>query len=139
MFCTACGSQQPNEAAFCSSCGASIQAAAQFQQRFVAPPAQPVYQQQFQQPYPQMQYPAKSKTTAILLAVFLGCWAWLYTYKFDSAKFWIAFGVGFMLFFLNFVVWGIGFLGLGFAVWAIIDAATRTDQWYATYWNRPVQ
>lgn len=135
MFCTSCGSQQPNEATFCSSCGTATQAAGQFQQRFVAPPVQPGYQQ----PYQQFQNPPKSKTTAVLLAVFLGCWAWLYTYKFDATKFWLSFGLGFVLFFLNFVLFGIGFLGLGFTIWAIVDAATRTDQWYATYWNRPVQ
>jgi hypothetical protein len=33
--------------------------------------------------------PAKSKTAAILLAIFLGPWTWLYTYRRDSTKFWI--------------------------------------------------
>lgn len=32
---------------------------------------------------------AKNKTAAILLAVFLGPWTWLYTYKRDSTKFWV--------------------------------------------------
>lgn len=31
----------------------------------------------------------KSKTAAVLLAVFLGPWTWVYTYKRDSWKFWV--------------------------------------------------
>ena len=68
----------------------------------------------------------KSKTTAILLAVFLTFWTWLYTYKVDSWKFWLnlvlsVLTVGFWLF----VAW----------VWAIIDTAIRSDEWYATFPN----
>src|SRR4051794_31413280 len=32
--------------------------------------------------------PGKSKTTAVLLAVFLSFWTWCYTYKTNTAKFW---------------------------------------------------
>ena len=35
----------------------------------------------------------KDKTAAILLAVFLGFWAWLYTYKRDAWKFWLCLGL----------------------------------------------
>lgn len=94
---------------------------------------QPAYQQS----QPVYGPTPKSKTSAVLLAVFLGVWAWLYTYKFDAAKFWITFSVGFVLFFLNLVLPGIGLLGLGFYIWVIVDVANRTDQWYASYWDRP--
>jgi hypothetical protein len=36
---------------------------------------------------------AKNKTAAVLLAVFLGPWTWLYTYARDSKKFWIGMSV----------------------------------------------
>lgn len=36
---------------------------------------------------------AKSKTAAVLLAVFLGPWTWLYTYTRDFRKFWAGIGV----------------------------------------------
>lgn len=133
MFCTSCGSQQPDQAVFCSSCGARAQVSAP--QAVQQPYAQPVYQQ----PQPAYGPTPKSKTSAVLLAVFLGVWAWLYTYKFDATKFWITFSVSFVLFFLNLVLPGIGFLGLGFYIWVIVDVANRSDDWYATYWVRPVQ
>jgi hypothetical protein len=80
--------------------------------------------------------PPKTKTPAVLLAVFLGGWAWLYTYRADLSKFWISIGVGFFIFILNFGAPGIGILNLGFWVWSIVDVASKTDQWYATYWQR---
>lgn len=70
--------------------------------------------------------PAKSKTAAILLAVFLAWWTWLYTYKRDATKFWIALVV---------TILTIGFGGIVFWVWAIIDTCTKTDAWYANYPN----
>jgi hypothetical protein len=32
---------------------------------------------------------SKSKTAAVLIAIFLGYWSWLYTYKKDYKKFWV--------------------------------------------------
>ena len=52
----------------------------------------------------------KSKTVSVLLAVFLFYWTWLYTYKRDGWKFWLAFvlsglpiliAVVFMLFYVS--------------------------------------
>jgi len=61
----------------------------------------------------------KDKQTAVVLAVFLSFWSWLYTFKQDKVKFWIGLilsAVGpFMLFLPNFIVW----------VWAIVDQATK--------------
>jgi len=80
-----------------------------------------------QPPAPVAGQPAqKDKTVAILLAVFLGFWAWIYTWQVDKKKFWIFLGVGVLT------------LGLGFIVawiWAIVDAATRDAGWYAAYPN----
>ena len=41
--------------------------------------------------------PVKSKTAAIVIAVFLGYWSWLYTYKKNKRKFWIGLGVSLTL------------------------------------------
>jgi hypothetical protein len=32
--------------------------------------------------------PVKSKTVAVVLAIFFGYWSWLYTYKINKGKFW---------------------------------------------------
>jgi uncharacterized membrane protein len=76
----------------------------------------------------------KDKAAAVLLAVFLAPWNWLYTYKRDAAKFWVGLVlviVGFVLtiviigFFMIFAVW----------LWAVIDAATKPDTFYRQFPN----
>ena len=76
----------------------------------------------------------KSKTTAVVLAVIFGFWTWCYTYKRDSAKFWIAFGVTFGV---GLVTLGIGALILGpaFWIWAIIDASMKPESYYTNFPN----
>ena len=68
----------------------------------------------------------KVKSTAILLAVFLGLFTWLYTYKRDATKFWVALGVSFVT---------MGMAGPVFWIWAIIDSAMKTDEYYANFPN----
>lgn len=120
-----------------------------------SPYQQPPYQQQPHQqppPYAQQNYqqqaplvpqgygyaPApmyayverKDKTAAILLAVFLGFWGWLYTYKRDAWKFWLCLGLTVT------VSWILLFLPvLGFHIWAIVDAARKPQQYYDYYPN----
>ncbi len=60
-YCGGCGAAIHPRAYMCPRCGAPVSAAGG----------------------------NKSKTTAVLLACFLGPWTWLYTYKLDSKKFWI--------------------------------------------------
>ena len=69
----------------------------------------------------------KSKTTAILLAVFLTFWTWVYTYKVDSWKFWL----NLVASILTAGVWAI----LVSWPWAIINAAIRPNEWYETFPN----
>ncbi len=82
-FCQSCGTKLPATAGFCSSCGTAAGSAP------AAAPA-PTYQPQ----------PAgavsKNKTTAVLLAVFLGFWSWLYTFKINKTKFFIGLGASFV-------------------------------------------
>lgn len=69
----------------------------------------------------------KSKTTAILLAVFLTFWTWVYTYKTDAWKFWMNLALSV----LTLGIWGI----LVSWPWAIIDAARRSNDWYLKFPN----
>lgn len=74
----------------------------------------------------------RSKTTAVLLAVFLTFWTWLYTYRTNSRKFWLGLGLDVVGVFL--LTFGIGWLILlGVWIWAIVDAASKSDAWYRAY------
>ena len=77
---------------------------------------------------------AKDKTIAILLAVFLGPWTWLYTFEKDQQKFWI--GLGTSIAGLVLTVVFIGFFALlGVWIWSIVDVAQRPASWYVNYPN----
>lgn len=83
----------------------------------------------------------KEKIIAILLAVFLTFWAWLYTYEKNAWKFWVGLLVAVALailfsypelpFELPFVLLPV-FNGVVW-IWAIVDAALRRDEWYRYY------
>ena len=66
-FCASCGKGLVADAVVCPTCGAA-------QKGFNASGN-------------------KSKTTAVLLAVFLSAWTWVYTYRVNAKKFWIAFAL----------------------------------------------
>ena len=66
----------------------------------------------------------KNKTTGIILAIFFGLFAWIYTYKFDKAKFW----ANLILAFLTF-----GFWGIIAWVWVIIDMSVKDNDMYINY------
>ncbi len=96
------------------------------------------------QPYPSTygQVPvaaAKDKTVAILLAVFLAFWTWLYTYQRDASKFWAGLAIsigGFIIGVLTLVFFvGIIFLFAPTAVWiwAIVDTASKPQEYYLRY------
>jgi hypothetical protein len=61
----------------------------------------------------------KSKVTAILLAVFLGPWTWVYTYERDRTLWWVSF-------------FTFGFLLLAWPT-SIIMAAVRSGTFYEQY------
>lgn len=76
----------------------------------------------------------RSKGVAVLLAVFLSFWTWVYTYQRDKAKFW----TGLVLAVVGAVltVVAVGWLVLfGVWLWAIIATATRPEREYALYPN----
>lgn len=76
---------------------------------------------------PTINYKPKSKTAAVLLAVFLTYWTWAYTYKRDAWKFWLGLALNclglFMLLIPNLAVF----------IWAIIDTAVKPSTWYEQY------
>ncbi|MGH9069869.1 MAG: hypothetical protein ACRDX8_01555, partial [Acidimicrobiales bacterium] len=61
-YCSVCGTGLVAQAVICPNCGS---------------PVAPGYRMRY-----------KNKTAAVLLAVFLGPWTWLYTYRRNAWKFW---------------------------------------------------
>lgn len=106
----------PANARFCSACGAGI-----VKQAIVCPNCgSPVGG------------PMKDKTVAVLLAVFLGVWTWLYTYQRSKVKFWSGIGLSVLGLILTIVV--VGYVVLfGVWLWAVIDTATKPQSWYTSY------
>jgi uncharacterized membrane protein YczE len=122
-YCTTCGNGVVATAVICPNCGSSIASASGV---------------------------AKSKTTSVLLAVFLGGWTWLYTYKKDAWKFWVGLGLGVLQALFYFAYLGArnsfdsnqnAYLGwwfiflVGIHVWAIIDVSVKNESWYRSYPN----
>lgn len=72
--------------------------------------------------------PEKSKTVSLLLAVFLGFWSWLYTYKYDAGKFWLGLILNILLFWTFVVPFGIW-------LWAVIDSVTKDERLLKDYYK----
>lgn len=103
-YCRGCGNPINPQASICVSCGVPTGT-------YAAPlhPANP-----------------KTKSTSVVLAVFFGLFAWLYTYQKDSWKFWLN---------LALAVLTLGIWGIGAWIWAIIDTAVRPSNWYEAFPN----
>lgn len=151
--CARCAAAVPADAAFCGHCGNRLGSAGPTAPGYVAP-APPSYPPAGQLPPPQWNagpsYPpspgttggwavpaqpmyvavmGKSKSTAVLLAVFLSFWTWLYTYRVDAAKFWV--GLVLVLISIPLDVIFVGWLiSLGVWIWAIIDTCAKPDARY---------
>lgn len=70
---------------------------------------------------------SKSKTTALLLAIFLSFWTWVYTWKNDSEKFVAGILIAVLL------CWTF-IAPLGVWIWAMIDS-TNTINKTEYYWE----
>ena len=151
-ICDSCGIKPPQGQHFCNSCGVEVLPLAEkciiCGAMFGEPPR------------------PKAKTVAVLLALFLGYWTWVYTYRKNTWKFWVGMMVGLPAF----VIFNIGvipqnsveydasgnYLGLGgfrfsnnilipslliiltLWIWAVIDVCMKKQEWYLTYnWTRP--
>lgn len=90
----------------------------------------------------------KSKTAAIVLAIFFNFWSWLYTYKKDYKKFWIylpfmtlnvvlaevsffvpsiRFDYGTWITLYSYLVWGSAW------IWAVLNSTIRPRSFYSNY------
>jgi uncharacterized membrane protein YvbJ len=100
---------------------------------------------------------SREKSIAVIMAVFLSAWSYLYTYKYDAKKFWISMIASFVLlvvtvvsfivyevsfdydvytvaqaiYVLFFIFWVIASLAINIV--AIVVAATRQDSFYRSY------
>lgn len=102
--------------------------------------AVPVQQPAQPQPQAVVFVPTKDKMVAVLLAVFLGFWAWIYTYHKDAWKFWVNLGVLAALIALILPTFFMSLLFLPFAafgswLWALIDVAIKPDEYYSDYFQ----
>ena len=79
-ICMGCGVRPPKGDRFCNSCGVEVSPLAEMCVKCGAKLGKT------EQIAKTKQSP-KSKTTAVLLAVFLSFWTWLYTYNRNSWKF----------------------------------------------------
>ena len=100
VFCRSCGKVIKKEAELCPHCGVR------------------------QKGYSEHTI-GKSKVAAVLLAVFLGFWTWLYTYKKDAWKFWLNLA-------LSIVTLTIWWMTAGW-IWPVIDTAIKSREWYENY------
>lgn len=75
----------------------------------------------------------KYKPTAVTLAVFLGYWAWMYTWDKDWSKWLMGFFLNAGGMFLSlFWVWAI-IVPIGVQILVIVDTAVRPRKWYEEY------
>lgn len=74
----------------------------------------------------------KSKGIAILLAVFLSFWTWVYTYRINKTKFWVGLGLSLVGGILTIFLVGLVIV-FGVWLWALIDSIATPDQKYLTY------
>jgi len=130
-FCPACGNGLIISAVVCPKCGSAVAGVAT--------------------------KGAREKSIAVIMAVFLSSWSYLYTYKYDAKKFWISTIVGtapFLVSVAAFTVYEVSFdydvytaanaIGTLFslvwffaslAIWiiSIVVTATRQDSEYKNY------
>jgi len=106
MYCPSCGAVIKKAAVMCVRCGVPVPGV-----QATATPGIPS---------------PKNKTTALVLAVLFGFWSWLYTYQKDSGKFW----GNFVASILTLGIWSIVAW-----VWAIIDTANKTEEYYLRFPN----
>jgi len=77
----------------------------------------------------------KNKTTAVLLAVFFTWVTWLYTYKKDGWKLWVGAFVEVIvsILYLNNKFILELFIVIPIWIWAVVDTATKSDDWYKSF------
>jgi hypothetical protein len=131
MYCPKCGAANADQASFCQRCGANLKP-----EGATATPTTPGSPNAVSAGA--QTQGGKSKTASILLAVFLGFWTWLYTYKKDAWKFWVGLGLGILDIVLIIATFGLSIfftwiISFGIWVWAIVDVCVKDSKWYSSY------
>ncbi len=75
----------------------------------------------------------KSRTIGIILAIFFGGFAWLYTYKLDKTKFWIAFIMYILLYSIMSILVEIIYISVLITAAAIIDMSRKPNDMFVNY------
>lgn len=145
IFCWSCGEPIKREAVICVHCGVQVRPLMpQRGHRGSQSPSSPPFSTSL---------PAspKTKTAAVLLAVFLSYWTWLYTLQRDKVKFIVGVVLSVFVLFVRFGVdmyehtplralWYLlplfGLANIGLWIWSIIEASVRSRDWYESYPNR---
>jgi hypothetical protein len=130
-FCSQCGNALVQTAVICPKCGSPT---ARFNQVNSHMPGNNYYPGS-------AVVPQKTKSTSVILAVFLGFWTYLYTFQKDAALFWVSLGIqGFFIFAISSAP-GLetsgALLFIVFIFWllSVIVTASRSSQWYIRYPN----
>jgi len=77
----------------------------------------------------------KYRGIAFLLALFFGPLTWIYTYKYDGWKFWLAIVLDIIGVLTTFIF--VGFLIMLFVyLWAIIDVLIKPSEFYDNYYYK---
>lgn len=160
MFCGKCGERNPEGFAYCGKCGAMLNTASEpkfkssVQQNSSLSTVATTGESVKANPYPDLKT-GKSKALAIVLAIFLGFWSWIYTYKRSAWKFWLGFFlliVEIVSFYLRLTMMASAMLGDGINssgltvtwflsigifivvwLWAIIDNIGHNKKWFEEY------
>lgn len=98
IYCPACGEVVKKDAVICLHCGVAVASAG-----YAFP---------------------KDKAVAVILAIFLAFWTWVYTYQRDAWKFWLN---------LALTIVSCGWWAFVAWVWAIIDVAVKPKEYYSNY------
>jgi hypothetical protein len=127
-YCLSCGARPLTAHSFCQNCGAATTPATEICVKCGARVRAIVAETQG----------GKSKTTSVLLAVFLTFWTWLYTYRRDAWKFWVGLVLAILTVIFAVASFGLSLsfswiFGLGVWIWAIADTASKKDEWYRSY------
>ena len=127
-YCLNCGAKPLDAHNFCQNCGAAITPATEICVKCGAKVGGVAAETKG----------GKSKTTSVLLAVFLSFWTWLYTYRKDAWKFWVGLALAIFTAILTAITFGVSLVfswifGLGVWIWAIVDTAVKKDEWYGSY------
>ena len=85
----------------------------------------------------QQRFGGKSKSTALILAIFFSFFTWLYTSKRDGKKFWLALIIYLVCLFTLFgsiYLYDVQTIILpAIWLWAVLSTAFRKSEWYAQY------